>query len=119
MLARRTSVSPSALPRHLLGMEGMSATAITTILDRAERYVEQNRQIDKKCKLLSGRTLINLFFENSTRTRTSFELAGKRLGMDVINISAAVSSLSKGETLLDTAMTLNAMQADAIVVRHP
>ena len=111
--------APAILPRHLLGTQGLSASAIHAILDRADRYVALNRQIDKKAKTLSGRTLINLFFENSTRTRTSFELAGKRLGMDVINISAAVSSLSKGETLLDTAMTLNAMQADAIVVRHP
>lgn len=99
-------------------MEGVDASTITTILDAAETYVEKNRQIDKKSKSLTGRTLINLFFENSTRTRTSFELAGKRLGMDVINISASTSSTSKGETLLDTAMTLNAMQADAIVVRH-
>jgi len=100
-------------------MEGIDASTITRILDKAEEYVEKNRQVDKKSKSLTGRTLINLFFENSTRTRTSFELAGKRLGMDVINISAQASSISKGETLLDTAMTLNAMQADAIVVRHP
>ena len=105
-------------PRHLLEIEGMEASAISIILDTAEAYVARNRAVDKKHKILSGRTLINLFFENSTRTRTSFELAGKRLSMDVINISASTSSTSKGETLLDTAMTLNAMQADAIVVRH-
>ncbi|MFZ4124531.1 MAG: aspartate carbamoyltransferase catalytic subunit, partial [Rickettsiales bacterium] len=116
--ARKTALD-TAFPRHLLGMEGISASTITAILDKAETYVKKNRQIDKKSKSLTGRTLINLFFENSTRTRTSFELAGKRLGMDVINISASTSSTSKGETLLDTAMTLNAMQADAIVVRHP
>ncbi len=96
----------------------MAASDIQLILDTAEAYVERNRAVDKKHKILGGRTLINLFFENSTRTRTSFELAGKRLSMDVINISAAASSTSKGETLLDTAMTLNAMQCDAIVVRH-
>jgi aspartate carbamoyltransferase catalytic subunit len=106
-------------PRHLLETEGMDAGAISTILDTAEAYVARNRAVDKKHKILSGRTLINLFFENSTRTRTSFELAGKRLSMDVINISAQTSAVNKGETLLDTAMTLNAMQADVIVLRHP
>ncbi len=107
-----------AWPRHLIQIEGMAAADIQTILDTADAYVERNRAVDKKHKILGGRTLINLFFENSTRTRTSFELAGKRLSMDVINISASSSSTSKGETLLDTAMTLNAMQCDAIVVRH-
>lgn len=106
------------LPQHLIGIEELDAAAISHILDVAGQYVERNRQRDKKHKILQGRTLINLFFENSTRTRTSFELAGKRLGMDVINISASASSTSKGETLLDTAMTLNAMHADVIVVRH-
>lgn len=96
----------------------MAASDIQLILDTAEQYVTRNRAVDKKHKILGGRTLINLFFENSTRTRTSFELAGKRLSMDVINISASTSSTNKGETLLDTAMTLNAMQADAIVLRH-
>lgn len=105
-------------PRHLLQIEGMAASDIHTILTAANGYVDRNRAVDKKHKILGGRTLINLFFENSTRTRTSFELAGKRLSMDVINISASTSSTSKGETLLDTAMTLNAMRADAIVVRH-
>jgi aspartate carbamoyltransferase catalytic subunit len=105
-------------PRHLIQIEGMAASDIQLILDTAEQYVARNRAVDKKHKILGGRTLINLFFENSTRTRTSFELAGKRLSMDVINISASTSSTSKGETLLDTAMTLNAMQCDAIVVRH-
>ncbi len=105
-------------PRHLIQIEGMAASDIQKILTTANAYVKRNRAIDKKHKILGGRTLINLFFENSTRTRTSFELAGKRLSMDVINISASTSSTSKGETLLDTAMTLNAMRADAIVVRH-
>jgi aspartate carbamoyltransferase catalytic subunit len=106
-------------PRHLIQIEGMEPADIHTILGLAETYVSRNRAVDKKHKILGGRTLINLFFENSTRTRTSFELAGKRLSMDVINISAATSSVNKGETLLDTALTLNAMQADAIVVRSP
>ena len=105
--------------RHLLGIEGLSPEDITLILDRSETYVEQNRQVDKKKSVLGGRTIINLFFEASTRTRTSFELAGKRLGGDVINISVAFSSIKKGETLIDTAMTLNAMHPDVLVVRHP
>jgi aspartate carbamoyltransferase catalytic subunit len=105
--------------RHLLGIQGLSPPEIALLLDRSERYVEQNRQPDKKKSLLRGRTIINLFFEASTRTRTSFELAGKRLGGDVINMSVSTSSVRKGETLLDTAMTLNAMHPDVLVVRHP
>ena len=104
--------------RHLLGIEGLTAPEINVLLDRSDTYVEQNRQVDKKQSLLRGRTLINLFFENSTRTRTSFELAGKRLGGDVINMSVDGSSVKKGETLVDTAMTLNAMHPDVLVVRH-
>ncbi len=96
----------------------MSPFDIEALLDLADGYVEQNRQADKKLDLLHGRTLINLFFENSTRTRTSFELAGKRLGLDVINMSVATSAIKKGETLIDTAMTLNAMHPDLLVVRH-
>ena len=97
----------------------MSPADITALLDLSEAYVEQNRAPEKKSSLLRGRTVINLFFENSTRTRTSFELAGKRLGGDVINMSAESSSVKKGETLIDTAMTLNAMLPDVLVVRHP
>ena len=104
--------------RHLLGIEGLSPIEITALLDTAERYVDQNRQANKKSELLQGRTVINLFFEDSTRTRTSFELAGKRLGADVINMSVANSSIKKGETLIDTAMALNAMHPDILVVRH-
>ena len=112
--------APFSFPhRHLLGIEGLSPEDITQLLDRAETYIEQNRQADKKQSLLRGRTIINLFFESSTRTRTSFELAGKRLGGDVINMSAEWSSIKKGETLIDTAMTLNAMHPDVLVVRHP
>ena len=105
--------------RDLLGIEGLSPDEITYLLDQSEGYVEQNRQADKKKSVLRGRTLINLFFETSTRTRTSFELAGKRLGGDVINMSVATSAIKKGETLIDTAMTLNAMHPDVLVVRHP
>ena len=112
------SPSPLFPHRHLLGIDGLKAGDINAILDLAEGYVEQNRADDKKRTVLRGRTIINLFFENSTRTRTSFELAGKRLGADVINMSVDGTSIKKGETLIDTAMTLNAMHLDALVVRH-
>ncbi len=105
--------------QHLLGIEGLSPDDINHVLDLADGYVELNRQAEKKRGLLRGRTIINCFFENSTRTRTSFEVAGKRLGGDVINMSVSASSMVKGETLIDTAMTLNAMHPDALVVRHP
>jgi aspartate carbamoyltransferase catalytic subunit len=105
--------------KHLLGIEGLSREEIELILDLSDSYVEQNRRHDKKSNVLRGRTIINLFFENSTRTRTSFELAGKRLGGDVINMSVSTSSIKKGETLIDTSMTLNAMHPDVLCVRHP
>lgn len=105
--------------RHLLGIEGISAGEIGFLLDLADRYVELNRLAGAKRDVLAGLTVINLFFENSTRTRTSFELAAKRLGANVVNMSIAWSSIKKGETLLDTAMTLNAMHPDVLVVRHP
>ncbi len=104
--------------RHLLAIQGLSPPAITALLDLAETYVLLNRTGKTPRDRLRGRTLINLFFEDSTRTRTSFELAGKRLGADVINMSVSTSSVSKGETLLDTAATLNAMNCDLLVVRH-
>jgi len=104
--------------RHLLGIRDMSAGEITTILDLADGYVELNRQVEKKQSTLKGRTQINLFFEASTRTQSSFELAGKRLGADVMNMAVKTSSVTKGETLIDTAMTLNAMHPDILVVRH-
>jgi aspartate carbamoyltransferase catalytic subunit len=105
--------------RHLLGIEGLSPVEISLLLDRSESYVQQNRRANKTEALLHGRTIINLFFEASTRTATSFELAGKRLGGDVINMPVSTSSIKKGETLTDTAMTLNAMHPDVLVVRHP
>ncbi len=124
----RTGSAPSPRPdeslgrfrhRHLLGIEGLSPDEISQLLDLSQAYVEQNRAAEKKSALLRGRTVINLFYESSTRTRTSFELAGKRLGGDVINMSAEASSVKKGETLIDTAMTLNAMLPDVLIVRHP
>ncbi|QXX74153.1 aspartate carbamoyltransferase catalytic subunit [Methylovirgula sp. HY1] len=104
--------------RHLLGIDGLSAHDVLILLDMAEDAVGVSRQIEKKRATLRGRTLINLFFEASTRTQSSFELAGKRLGADVMNMSVQTSSVRKGETLIDTAMTLNAMRPDIIVVRH-
>jgi aspartate carbamoyltransferase catalytic subunit len=112
---------PSALGfphRHLLGIEGLTAAEILGLLDLAEQAVEVSRQIEKKKSVLRGRTQINLFFEASTRTQSSFELAGKRLGADVMNMAVGNSALKKGETLIDTAMTLNAMRPDILVVRH-
>jgi aspartate carbamoyltransferase catalytic subunit len=109
---------PPFAHRHLLGVEGLSRQDIVTLLDMAEAAVEVSRQIEKKKTTLRGRTQINLFFEASTRTQSSFELAGKRLGADVMNMSVANSSVKKGETLIDTAATLNAMRPDIIVVRH-
>jgi len=104
--------------KHLLGIEGMNPLDISILLDRADTYVERNRRGQKKDSSLHGRTVMNLFFENSTRTRTSFELAAKRLGADVINMSVSNSSIKKGETLIDTAVTLNAMHPDVLIVRH-
>jgi aspartate carbamoyltransferase catalytic subunit len=104
--------------RHLLAIEGMHKPEITQILDLAESYALLNRSGKTPRDLLRGKTLINLFFEDSTRTRTSFELAGKRLGADVLNMAVSGSSVNKGETLVDTAATLNAMQCDLLVVRH-
>ncbi|MBX3191187.1 MAG: aspartate carbamoyltransferase catalytic subunit [Labilithrix sp.] len=104
--------------RHLLGIEPLSKADIETVLARAVRWHELNRKPEKKASVLSGRTVVNLFFEASTRTRTSFEIAAKRLGADVINVSPAASSVIKGETLLDTAKNLVALRSDAVVLRH-
>ena len=114
-------MTPSNTPsgrRHLLGINGLSPQEIVDLLDRAEVAVAVSRRPDKKNSVLKGRTQINLFFEASTRTQASFEIAGKRLGADVMNMSVANSSVKKGETLIDTAMTLNAMQPDILIVRH-
>ncbi|QHC35556.1 aspartate carbamoyltransferase catalytic subunit [Komagataeibacter xylinus] len=116
--AHGSNVFATPATRHLLGVQGMHPSRIMPILDLAEHYALLNRSRKTPRDLLRGRTLINLFFEDSTRTRTSFELAGKRLGADVVNMTVASSSVNKGETLLDTAATLNAMHADLLVVRH-
>ncbi|MGH6761509.1 MAG: aspartate carbamoyltransferase catalytic subunit [Phyllobacterium sp.] len=104
--------------RHLLGIKGLSPQDITYLLDLADQEVAISRQSEKKKAILRGRTQINLFFEASTRTQSSFELAGKRLGADVMNMSVGNSSVKKGETLIDTAMTLNAMRPDILIIRH-
>jgi aspartate carbamoyltransferase catalytic subunit len=109
----------SFIQNHLLGIEGLEQSAIREILDKAEQYADLNLKAKKRVDVLSGLTQINMFFENSTRTQASFELAGKRLGADVMNMALQGSSIKKGETLVDTALTLNAMRPDLLVVRHP
>jgi aspartate carbamoyltransferase catalytic subunit len=113
-----TDTPPLFPHRHLLGIRDLSPADIEILLDRADAAVGISRQSEKKTSTLRGRTQINLFFEASTRTQSSFELAGKRLGADVMNMSVASSSVKKGETLIDTAMTLNAMRPDILVIRH-
>src|ERR671938_39131 len=105
--------------KDLLGIRELSPAEITHILDTAESFRDVSRREIKKVPTLRGRTVINLFFEPSTRTRTSFEIAAKRLSADAVNISASSSSVTKGETLVDTANNLQAMAPDAIVIRHP
>lgn len=125
-IASPATLRPSRYPagalafphRHLLGVAGLAPHEILFLLDEAELWVELNRQPQKRSERLAGLTIINAFFENSTRTLLSFEIAGKRLGADVVNMAVAQSSVKKGETLIDTALTLNAMRADAIVIRH-
>jgi aspartate carbamoyltransferase catalytic subunit len=114
-----SQTTPPLYPhRHLLGIAGLTPQDITVLLDLAESEIEVSRQVEKKKSTLRGRTQINLFFEASTRTQSSFELAGKRLGADVMNMAVSSSSVKKGETLIDTAMTLNAMHPDILVIRH-
>lgn len=117
--ANRYPAGSAAFPqRDLIALAGLAPWEILYLLDEAEQWVELNRQPHKRNDRLAGLTIINAFFENSTRTLLSFEIAGKRLGADVVNMLVAQSSIKKGETLIDTAMTLNAMHADAMVIRH-
>ncbi|HEY0282635.1 MAG TPA: aspartate carbamoyltransferase catalytic subunit [Rhizomicrobium sp.] len=113
-----SAAPPILKTSHLLGIEGISVGEIIGLLDLADEYVALGRAKEKKSPLLKGRTVINLFFEPSTRTQSSFEIAGKRLGADVMNMSVRTSSVTKGETLIDTATTLNAMRPDILIVRH-
>ena len=113
------AAQPPLFPhRHLLGIRELSPLDIELLLDRADAAVAISRRPDKKTSTLRGRTQINLFYEASTRTQSSFELAGKRLGADVMNMSVGSSSVKKGETLIDTAITLNAMRPDILIIRH-
>ena len=114
-IAARTFAYPAP---HFLGCDGLDRPLAERLLDLSDAYVALNRRADKKLATLRGRTLVNLFFESSTRTQSSFELAAKRLGADTVNMSPRSSSMSKGETLIDTAVTLNAMRPDLLVVRH-
>ena len=110
--------APLIKASHLLSVDDLSPLEIPALLDLAETYVEVNRNADKRHAILAGLTQVNLFFEASTRTQSSFEIAGKRLGCDVMNMAVATSAIAKGETVLDTAMTINAMHPDFLVVRH-
>src|ERR1700754_1337892 len=116
--AAQLSGSAAFPHRHLTGIAGLEPHQILFLLDEADRWVDSNRARTRSDRRLEGITQINAFFENSTRTLLSFEIAGKKLGADVVNMHAAQSSVKKGETLIDTAMTLNAMRADVIVIRH-
>ena len=104
--------------KHLLGIQDLSINDVNLILDEANSFIKVNQSNNKKVDVLRGKTQINLFFEPSTRTQSSFDLAGKRLGADVMTMNMSNSALKKGETLIDTAMTLNAMHPDLIVIRH-
>ena len=104
--------------KHLLGIQDLSISDVNCILNEAKQFIKLNKSKNKKLETLKGKTQINLFFEPSTRTQSSFELAGKRLGADVMSMNIVNSAIKKGETLIDTAMTLNAMHPDLIVIRH-
>ena len=115
-----TSARPALFKaQHLLAITDLSPLDIAGILELAQFYAENGKGLPVEKRFLAGQTQVNLFFENSTRTQSSFEIAGKRLGADVMNMAIANSSVAKGETLLDTAMTINAMHPDFLVVRHP
>jgi aspartate carbamoyltransferase catalytic subunit len=126
LMTSTVSSSPHQFPegsdafphRHLLGIAGLQPWEILYLLKEAKQWVDLNKKSSKHANRLDGLTVINAFFENSTRTLLSFEIAGKRMGADVVNMHAAQSSIKKGETLIDTAVTLNSMKADAIVIRH-
>ena len=117
-MASKTSKAIKISQKHLLGIQDLSVNDINIILNEAQTFISINRSKNKKIDALRGKTQINLFFEPSTRTQSSFELAGKRLGADVMSMNITNSAIKKGETLIDTAMTLNAMHPDIIVVRH-
>jgi aspartate carbamoyltransferase catalytic subunit len=117
-MSKAASRPPLFKPQHMLAISDFSPFEIAAILDLAQHYAEHGKALSTAQKVLAGQTQVNLFFENSTRTQSSFEIAGKRLGADVMNMAIAMSSVAKGETLIDTAMTINAMHPDYLVVRH-
>jgi aspartate carbamoyltransferase catalytic subunit len=117
-MSKAASRPPLFKPQHMLAISDFSPIEIAAILDLAQHYAEHGKALSPAQKVLTGQTQVNLFFENSTRTQSSFEIAGKRLGADVMNMAIATSSVVKGETLIDTAMTINAMHPDYLVVRH-
>ena len=118
MAIKKNTLAIKDQPKHLLGIQNLSVQEAKDILEEAKTFIKLNRSTSKKSDVLRGKTQINLFFEPSTRTQSSFDLAGKRLGADVMTMNVANSALKKGETLMDTAMTLNAMHPDIIVIRH-
>ena len=118
MAVKKNNTAIKNSPKHLLGIQSISIIEAKEILDEAKEFIKLNRSKSKKLDILRGKTQINLFFEPSTRTQSSFDLAGKRLGADVMTMNMDNSALKKGETLIDTAMTLNAMHPDLIVIRH-
>jgi aspartate carbamoyltransferase catalytic subunit len=117
-MAPKTNKAIKVSQKHLLGIQDLSINDVNLILDEASTFISLNKSKNKKLDTLRGKTQINLFFEPSTRTQSSFELAGKRLGADVMSMNIINSAIKKGETLIDTAMTLNAMHPDLIVIRH-
>ena len=117
-MATKSNKAIKISQKHLLGIQDLSISDVKIILDQASKFIELNRSKNKKLDTLKGKTQINLFFEPSTRTQSSFDLAGKRLGADVMSMNITNSAIKKGETLIDTAMTLNAMHPDIIVIRH-
>ena len=118
LMAIDTKKAIKSSSKHLLGIQDLKVSEIKHILNEAQQFIDLNRSKNKKSDILKGKTQINLFFEPSTRTQSSFELAGKRLGADVMSMNITNSAIKKGETLIDTAMTLNAMHPDIIVIRH-
>jgi len=118
-MATKSNKAVKISQKHLLGIQDLSIADVNFILNEAKQFIKLNRSKNKKLDTLRGKTQINLFFEPSTRTQSSFELAGKRLGADVMSMNIVNSAIKKGETLIDTAMTLNAMHPDLIVIRHP
>ena len=117
-MATKSNKAIKISQKHLLGIQDLSISDVKIILDQASKFIDLNRSKNKKLDTLKGKTQINLFFEPSTRTQSSFDLAGKRLGADVMSMNITNSAIKKGETLIDTAMTLNAMHPDIIVIRH-